>query len=146
MRAAARRLGIGALLLLAACSNGEPRVTATVQGSSFTRVPPAGSTYAIATVPFVIRNRGENPVVVPTCGSQAAPIIDRFDGGHWEQYSGGACVVPSTQGPIVLTARQSDTSLVTIGEGGRYRLRVTYGYDAAYAKTGVAVSGSFDVQ
>ena len=146
MRAAARYLGVSALALLAACSSDEPRVTATVQGSTFTRVPPAGSTYPVATVPFVIRNRGDNTIVVPSCGSQALPIIDRFDAGRWEQYSGGACVLSSTQGPTALSAGQSDTSLVTIGEAGHYRLRVTYGYDAAFAKTGVAVSGSFDVE
>jgi hypothetical protein len=143
-----KRLSVVILAALALACGGDDRPVLMVgaDGASFQReVVPSTAVGPIATVPYVVWNRGGATAFIPKCGGHAQPVLERLVNGSWESYSGWPCIEVMAEPPIELRAGESRRDLVAIGDAGHFRILMTYAPDAQWSKNVYAVSGPFDV-
>lgn len=144
-----KRLSIVALAAFAVACGGDDRPLLKVgaEGSVFQReVVPSTAVGPIATVPYLIWNRGSATAFIPTCGGHAQPAVEWLVNGNWESYPAPICIELMAEPPIELRAGQSRRDQVAIGDAGRFRIRMKYALDAQRSKNVYAVSGPFDVR
>jgi hypothetical protein len=112
-----------------ACSNEQPVLRVTTEGTSFDRntVGPS-STYA--SVPFDVRNVSDASVWIPACGATVSVIVQRWVALRWSEYSGTICVAFLPMNPIMLRSGQTTTSAFQIPDSGIFRFGVSYGASA----------------
>ena len=143
-----KRLSVVMLAAVALACGGEDRPVLKVgaDGTSFQReTVPSTATSPVATVPYLIWNRGSATAFVPTCGGHALPALERLVNGNWESYSGPICIDVMMETPIELRAGQARRDEVAIGDAGTFRIRMTYAPDAQWSKNLYTVSIPFDV-
>ena len=76
-----------------------------------------------ALVRFAVVNRGNQPASVAQCNGQPAAVIDRLAWGNWRFLEGGYCN-GGPQPPMALGPGDSLSGVVTVYQGGNYRLRL----------------------
>ena len=113
-----------ALGLTLAChgSSTEPRggVLVATHGTAFDRAPDG----AAAMVPFLAVNTSGSVAYLPRCGERVMVAVDRWEDGRWVDYSGDACTAVLPMDPFPLQPGTRYEGQRSIGEPGRYRLRL----------------------
>jgi hypothetical protein len=139
-------LAIAAVAALSVACGNEPRLRVNVDGSTFDRVPVAGSSLELAAIDFDITNDGDATAFVATCEGRLSTSVDKRVGGRWEQAYVQVCRGTSMDAPARLRAGARQHAGTGIGEAGRYRIKVVYSSDASMSKPKAAVSEGFDVR
>ena len=129
---------------LGACSSSSGPthvVEVNVSGSSFERI----GTPPIATVPFIITNRGSGTVFVARCDTRVMTVVDRWSGQGWTQYSADACIAIYPMAALELAPGASALANRSILEPGKYRLRIGATNTATSGPDWSIVSSDFEV-
>jgi hypothetical protein len=132
--------------LTLACSGDRLSVRVDTEGTVFDRVPPAGSTTPVAVVSYSVTNTGEKVAFLPACGANPSATIERFSGGTWEQWGGTICLAIMPMTPIEIHSGNRILGWVSIGEAGRFRVRLDYADNGSMQKARFAYSEPFDVR
>jgi hypothetical protein len=101
----------------------------------------------VSPVAFTVKNEGDESIYLPHCG-EVIVAVDRREGGDWRQaYAGGGiCPAVYTSGPLEVQPGDSVRSVVSVGEPGRYRIRVRATDSPASSRFDEAVSNEFRVE
>jgi len=104
------------------------------------------SSSELARVTFRTSNLGSAAVYLSRCGDRVVAAVERWEGGKWVQFSGDYCLAVSDMSPVPLQPGASRDDLRTIGERGRYRLRLGTSQSPSEQPTWDAVSNVFEVK
>lgn len=108
-----------------ACSNEQPVLRVTTEGTSFDRNT-VGPNASYASVPFDVRNVSDASVWVPACGATVSVVVQRWVALRWSEYSGTMCLAVLPMNPIMLRSGQTTTSAFQIADSGTFRFGVSY--------------------
>jgi hypothetical protein len=129
------------LMLAAACSDaagpgaGAVRLTTLVNGDALPNDE---------NVTVTIENRGSRAVFISRCGEYPMMVVQRREGGEWENYSGDACI-GSFSPPLELAPGASASTSRAVREPGRYRVRLDPWYPDEPESPRRVVSEGFDI-
>ena len=142
-----KRLTIIALAALGiACSPDRPVLKVGTEGASFERGSvPSTATGPIAIVSYNTWNRGSATAFMPACGGRASAVVERYVGGSWESYASVYCIDIMMQTPVELRPGESRSDQLSIGDAGRFRIRMPYSADAHGSQNLYTLSNAFDV-
>jgi hypothetical protein len=134
-------------VVLASCSpvtgpSGTPDLSLGVSGELFVRSSDTGA----ARVPFVFHNRGTATVRVPRCGDDVTVEAMKAEGSNWAQYNSGICPANLNMVPVAVKPGESLEGTWTVGQPGRFRIRVVAGCDCEIRIGYPAVSDAFEVR
>ena len=140
-----RQLSVAVIAVaLGACSSSSGpthAVAVDVSGSTFERI----GTPAIATVPFIITNRGSGSVFVARCDTRVMTAVDRWNGQSWTEYSADACIAIYPMAALELAPGASALANRSFPEPGKYRLRIGATNIATGGPDWSIVSSDFEV-
>ena len=100
----------------------------------------------ISPVGFTVKNEGDASIYLPRCGDQVTVAVDRREGGEWRQAYSGICPAVNVSSPLELKPGESVRSVVSVGEPGRYRIRVRSADSPGSERFDEAVSNPFTVE
>lgn len=106
------------LLLLAACES-DPLATAALDVD----VAAAVSAAQPRTLTFEVRNRGRSTVYMDACDQRIIPIVQREQGGGWEDINAAMCLIIDAN-PGSLEPGATAQGSVQVGLAGEYRVGV----------------------
>jgi hypothetical protein len=135
------------LVFLAACSSpfgsGGPELKVRTEQEEYVAVPIG----FINPVGFTVKNEGDESIYLPHCG-EVIVAVDRREGGDWRQAygGGGLCQAINTSGPLEVQPGDSVRSVVSVGEPGRYRIRVRATDSPSSSRFHETVSNTFTVE
>jgi hypothetical protein len=136
------------LVLLAACSSpfgsGGPDLQVRTEQEEYVAEPIG----FINPVGFTVKNEGDAPIYLPHCGDRLIVAVDRREGGDWRQAYGavGFCQAIYESGAREVQPGDSVRSMVSVGEPGRYRIRVRATENRDSNRFDEAVSNAFTVE
>jgi hypothetical protein len=134
------------LLFLAACTSplgsGGPELQVRTEQEEYVSNPIT----SVSSVGFTVTNDGDESIYLPRCGEQVTVAIDRRDGGDWRQAYSGICQAIYQATPLELKPGESVRSVVSVGEAGRYRIRVRAAASPESERFDEAVSNAFTVE
>ncbi len=136
------------LVILAACTSpfgsGGPELKVRTEQEEYVAEPIG----FIKPVGFTVKNEGDQPIYLPHCGGQVVVAVDRREGGDWRQAQGGGgiCQAVYEGGPLEVQPGDSVRSVVSVGEPGRYRIRVRAADSRDSGRFHQVVSNTFTVE
>ena len=99
-----------------------------------------------ARVTFRTSNLGSAAVYLRRCGDRVMAAVERWESGKWVQVSGDGCLAVNDMSAVPLQPGASRDDLRSIGERGRYRLRLGIARSPNEQPAWDALSNTFDVK
>lgn len=134
------------LVILAACTSpfgsGGPALQVRSEQEEYVAHPIS----SVSSVGFTVKNEGDESLYLPRCGDEVSVAVDRREGGDWRQAYSGICQALSLSSPLELKPGESVRSVVSVGEAGRYRIRVRAPASLGSERFHEAVSNAFTVE
>ena len=134
------------LVFLAACASPMESSGPELQVRTEQEEYVANPISSISSIGFSVTNEGDESIYLPRCGDQVSVAVDRREGGDWRQAYGGFCQAIYQSSPLELKPGESVRSVVTVGEAGRYRIRVRAAASLESERSDEAVSNAFTVE